>query len=218
MVNGLQLKLDVSHWPPKWLVLLAALDGTGNLLPRQNSMNIFLRLLQGIWKIRRPFENTMWITHIAWKVRTPFEHFRHIILGVPAMSDIRALAVGQSSGPLPVLDESVLSGKLCPEKLWKWITGVVGVGRTYRRSCLAQLVTSMGASFNHAWVLSALSKPQVWYCFASARWSPAFHSSCNHCGTWSRPPFLGSHKRLSFAFKALSSLVTNPNPEQAERL
>ena len=50
MVNGLQLKLDVSHWPPKWLVLLAALDGTCNLLPRQNSMNIFLRLLQGIWK------------------------------------------------------------------------------------------------------------------------------------------------------------------------
>ena len=45
-------------------------------------------------------------------------------------------------------------------------------------------------------------------------WSPFFHWSCSHCGTWSLPPFFTSQSRLNLALRAFSSLVgwTWPGP------
>lgn len=51
----------------------------------------------------------------------------------------------------------------------------------------------------------ALLKLQASYCLAMAKWSPLRHSSCNHCGTCKRPPFLGSQSRRSFCLSAFSS-------------
>lgn len=49
--------------------------------------------------------------------------------------------------------------------------------------------------------------PQHWNSLANWRWLPSFHWRCNHSGTCNRPPFLGSQRRLSFAFRLFSSSV-----------
>ena len=152
-------------------------------------------------------------------IRIPLKDLRHVFLAIPPHRQVCDFLVLLPHRFGLVRDESLLLRTLDD---WRrkgatsWagsgyatsMDKILGICREVMgesRSC-SNYCTCIYVIFQLNWYhVVSLLKLHDSYSRAICKWSPFFHSSCSHWGTWSRPFFLGSQSLRNFAFTALAA-------------